>query len=962
MLPESLITHLSIIEELTNPLNNASSASKSSYKCYDAALKQKCLNLIDKYSLENFDQICGTLMLVKLLNSHLSETVDHFDQDHQDDTISVKNLSTLIKALDFLCSICIRPFRTVGNVYSNSSDLLSIKSDMVKFLSGFEMDFLRQFIPTLNHLVRSPLMHSHLIAKHLNLLIELCVTVKYDQDVQDQLKILLDHLRINVYKPYLFQSLLIALRHQNSMVGTEEKKFIAKMLSEELIDNPQCLMLFLKTCLDLGMNFQDWTSCQTLCKLILTPPSTYSNNIQLYYDKICQGITVAYKIVLFEKSDDNNIRDKYRNLFACLFRMMAEKIPTNFERFIVKELQYPILAGSFNMDTLPDEETLTRSIQMAHFVFCSGSVMISSSNYIDFISDCLNPFLDMYTDLAGSVSFCCKLLIDLITTLSTTCTKGYMTETLIDWIITEENVSEVQYTVADNGGICVKRKIPENEAKNDDEGQFLMEQFFDSMKKAETILLLFSQMDEEKRIQFKSTILSSLVVKLATLQPKVLENLKTTATISCNSVGLDCEKYFKLLQFVTRVFVADEDEGKNLDDLQQAEMAGPALQLCALLLNSFQTNCNDESSLQYPDHQEQETNFSSCLLLLSTAVSNENAITEADTSLVVKLRQGLLYINEKTQSDENRLISRHLLSIFSRLDSNILNTNEEKYVENRVESVKLARINFDQALLDLNDSLLPVKTHGLIVLSQLIKKRDRKTIENLEKLLPLLYECMQDEESYLYLPALNALSLAGEVYTEPVLNMLMEKFSIENKITVDLPEKSATNFLKIGEVVVKISKILGDLAPYYGTGILQNFLCLLKLVKDPDLKASCLSNIAEICPLVSYKLTDFLQELLMIIRQSLQCEKSPLLRRSSIHVIRELLSMKNASDLFEILGPDLRDLNRLITRIFETDEDDVVRLHAQLCIEELNAKMRKLLLYNENYDSSEFCCNRRIKM
>lgn len=83
-------------------------------------------------------------------------------------------------------------------------------------------------------------------------------------------------------------------------------------------------------------------------------------------------------------------------------------------------------------------------------------------------------------------------------------------------------------------------------------------------------------------------------------------------------------------------------------------------------------------------------------------------------------------------------------------------------------------------------------------------------------------ENMQDDESYIYLPALNALSVAGEIRTDKVLNLLTDKFMMIPDNEMDTT-KHQIGLLKIGEVIVKISKILGR---YFFINILYSCWCM----------------------------------------------------------------------------------------------------------------------------------------
>lgn len=65
-------------------------------------------------------------------------------------------------------------------------------------------------------------------------------------------------------------------------------------------------------------------------------------------------------------------------------------------------------------------------------------------------------------------------------------------------------------------------------------------------------------------------------------------------------------------------------------------------------------------------------------------------------------------------------------------------------------------------------------------------------------------------------------------------------------------------------------------------------------------------------------------------------------RRAAVGVIRQLFDGLEAN-MIEFLKDDILEMYRSLKRIYSNDPDDVMRLQAQLALEELNANVVKFL-------------------
>lgn len=96
----------------------------------------------------------------------------------------------------------------------------------------------------------------------------------------------------------------------------------------------------------------------------------------------------------------------------------------------------------------------------------------------------------------------------------------------------------------------------------------------------------------------------------------------------------------------------------------------------------------------------------------------------------------------------------------------------------------------------------------------------------------------------------------GDVFPDTVIHVLCEEYSdFSKKDSEDGNELR----MKLGEALVRVTKILGEMAPKYKTLLLNTFLVG---TKDDDhlIRASSLSNLGETCRVLGYKLGTIISE------------------------------------------------------------------------------------------------------
>ncbi|CAJ1057290.1 transport and Golgi organization protein 6 homolog [Xyrichtys novacula] len=248
---------------------------------------------------------------------------------------------------------------------------------------------------------------------------------------------------------------------------------------------------------------------------------------------------------------------------------------------------------------------------------------------------------------------------------------------------------------------------------------------------------------------------------------------------------------------------------------------------------------------------------------------------------------------------------------------------------------------FSECLLEACDPDVPTRAVALRVLTQMVQHKLPEAVQGQEKVLMLFLENLEHEDSFVYLSAIQGLATLADSYPERILERLLEDFQSGPSLPTSNKERSLETRLKVGEVLMRASRAMGELAPHLGRPLVCVFLQGTKDL-DQSVRASSLSNLGELCQRLDYSLGSLAQELSSCLTALIKTEKEAEVRRAAVHVITLLL--RGLSDkTTQVLKDVLLDLYRALKWVVRSDPDEVAVLHAQLALEELDDVMRRFI-------------------
>ncbi|XP_060856530.1 uncharacterized protein LOC132934258 isoform X2 [Metopolophium dirhodum] len=272
----------------------------------------------------------------------------------------------------------------------------------------------------------------------------------------------------------------------------------------------------------------------------------------------------------------------------------------------------------------------------------------------------------------------------------------------------------------------------------------------------------------------------------------------------------------------------------------------------------------------------------------------------------------------------------------------ILETLEKIKQIHKISSKQPAGIQrtIDDVLFDTRDPLLPCRSHALMELKKLIESGDKMVLVKKTAILIVIQENLKNTDSYLYLSAIFTLSSLCSYYPNDVLPILCEEYSMPINYNCS-PETR----LKIGEVLMKTVKSLNETIPLYKNRLLNTFMAG---VRDNDhfVRASSLSNLADICRILRFNLGSIIEEIVKCVDYVLRFDPEIEPRRAAV-LLLQMIIQGGDSELLQILPDTIKKIYHMLKDQYQYNKDETIKLHAQVAIERLNDIMKSLFL-NQN--------------
>ncbi|CAI9720086.1 and Golgi organization 6 homolog [Octopus vulgaris] len=315
--------------------------------------------------------------------------------------------------------------------------------------------------------------------------------------------------------------------------------------------------------------------------------------------------------------------------------------------------------------------------------------------------------------------------------------------------------------------------------------------------------------------------------------------------------------------------------------------------------------------------------------------NKEKHLCQPDSNTIVS------NIDEISTKDSNRSNLKNSLPENNTLQPKFATANTFKMSYNFPKEKDSHLSELQSALKDTYDSLVPVQGHGLIALTQLIQNKDEETLKKQDLILHIFEEKLTHPDSYIYLSAVKGLSVMADHFPNKVVPRIIKLFQDPESEIHNGEAVSSELKIKLGECLVKVTQGLGETVVKFKNILLNAFL---QGTKDNDflVRASCLSNLGEVCKLLRFSLGNVIYEIFSCCSSLAKHDSSAEVRAAAVLLITQLLQGLG-KDTFVLLEDILKDLYKLLKSIKSEEHNEAVKLQTNLALNELHDLVKDAL-------------------
>ncbi|KAH7930074.1 hypothetical protein BV22DRAFT_1191545 [Leucogyrophana mollusca] len=304
----------------------------------------------------------------------------------------------------------------------------------------------------------------------------------------------------------------------------------------------------------------------------------------------------------------------------------------------------------------------------------------------------------------------------------------------------------------------------------------------------------------------------------------------------------------------------------------------------------------------------------------------------------------------------------------------------------RTENEESAQEIYQKALKLLQDPILPVRAHGLLLLRQLVSSKTHSSEGNavdpalVPAILSIFMQSVQDDDSYIFLNAVQGLSAMVDTFGKDVLSSLVETYTqrLDGLSASTLTQQEMDTRVRIGEALGQVIKRCGDALAIYANLLVPHLAAVFRSSHLPTvLRTSAISLLTECVKTSSLALLPYIDELSGGMIDLLQVEMVPLshtplshtpsppgqgetgekketldskptstnsrfppLRRAALYFL-SLLIRTSIEQIYEgrssaVSGSFMRRARVTLGYVASTDADDILRVMAREAVEGLD--------------------------
>ncbi|KAH0840124.1 hypothetical protein J3R83DRAFT_1101 [Lanmaoa asiatica] len=194
---------------------------------------------------------------------------------------------------------------------------------------------------------------------------------------------------------------------------------------------------------------------------------------------------------------------------------------------------------------------------------------------------------------------------------------------------------------------------------------------------------------------------------------------------------------------------------------------------------------------------------------------------------------------------------------------------------------------YQKALKLLQDPILPVRAHGLLLLRQLVSSRPRASTPTTDAalvpaIMSIFMQCVQDDDSYIFLNAVQGLSAMVDAFGKDVLGNLLETYTrnLSASSVGTLSKQEVDAKVRVGEALGQVIRRCGDTLSAYADIIIPRLISVFRSSYAPTvLRTSAVSLLTQCVKTSTVSVLGYINDLAASMIDFLQVEMVPTVRR-----------------------------------------------------------------------------------
>ncbi|KAH7916099.1 hypothetical protein BJ138DRAFT_1122026 [Hygrophoropsis aurantiaca] len=308
-----------------------------------------------------------------------------------------------------------------------------------------------------------------------------------------------------------------------------------------------------------------------------------------------------------------------------------------------------------------------------------------------------------------------------------------------------------------------------------------------------------------------------------------------------------------------------------------------------------------------------------------------------------------------------------------------LASTSSSWQTSRTQNEESAQVIYQKALKLLQDPILPVRAHGLLLLRQLVSSRPRPSSTMDPALMPailsIFMQSVRDDDSYIFMNAVQGLSAMVDTFGKDVLRNLVDTYTqkLDGLSASTWTQQEVDSRIRVGEALVQVIRKCGDALGIYTNLLVPSLAAVFRASHLPTiLRTSAISLLTECVKTNSLSLLFYVDELSSAMIDLLQVEtvpqslpskaasieqdteqtetmdtkptstntKFPPLRRAALYFL-SLLIRTSIEQVYEgspsvISGSFVKRARVTLSYVAATDEDGILRVMAGEAVENID--------------------------